>query len=141
MRAYGHRSRFEKIVRWLTPARHLTNTSSWTPLADLSGIITPPSLHYERHHAGVPDIDPSRHELLIHGCVKRALVFTLDNIKRFPSISRVCFIECSGNGYREWTGPGGDTVQQTHGLTSCSEWGGVPLRLLLEETGVEDAAS
>ena len=141
VRAYGQRSRFEKIVRWITPARYPTSTASSTPLADLSGFITPSSLHYERHHAGVPDIDPSRHELLIHGRVESALVFTLDDIKRFPALSRVCFIECSGNGYREWTGPLGDTVQQTHGLTSCSEWGGVPLRLLLEEAGVEDAAS
>ena len=140
-RAYGHRSKFEKIKRWITPSRHPTATASWTPLADLSGIITPSALHYERHHAGIPDIDPAEHRLLIHGDVTRPLIFTIDELKLLPQTHRICFIECSGNSYREWQGPGGIDVQQTHGLTSCSDWAGVRLATVLNEVGVNGDAS
>ena len=140
-RAYGQRSKFEKIKRWITPSRYPTATASWTPLADLSGIITPSALHYERHHAGIPDIDPAAHRLLIHGNVARSLMFSIEDLKRLPQTHRICFIECSGNGYREWEGPGGDNVQQTHGLTSCSDWAGVRLATVLGEAGVGDGAS
>jgi len=133
-RAYGARSRFEKTVR--TPAS--TGTSSGAPLQDLNGIITPSSLHFERHHSGVPDIDPSRHRLMIHGMVDRPLVLTMDELKRFPSVSRIYVMECSGNGFRN---KGARTVQDAHGLVSCSEWTGVPLSLLLRETGVQSGAS
>src|SRR5579863_5458513 len=78
-RPYGDRSRFEKIVR--TPS--VQGTSSGTPLQDLAGVITPSSLHFERHHSGVPDIDPRRHRLMIHGMVERSLVFTVDEVRRF----------------------------------------------------------
>ena len=76
-REYGQRSRFEKIKRFITPGRLPTDTASWTPLGDLHGIITPSALHYERHHAGVPDMDPENHELLIHGLVDQPLIFTM----------------------------------------------------------------
>src|SRR5215472_15631813 len=95
-RAYGQRSRFEKTVRTPSPQ----GTSSGTPLQDSTGIITPSSLHFERHHSGVPDIDPRRHRLLIHGMVDRPLLLTMDELKRFPSVSRIYFMECSGNGFR-----------------------------------------
>ncbi|MEQ8234540.1 MAG: sulfite dehydrogenase [Gammaproteobacteria bacterium] len=139
-RPYGERSRFEKLVRWITPARYPTSTASWTPLAGLDGVVTPSALHYERHHGGVPDIDPHAHRLLVHGLVTRPLEFTLEALRRFPQVVRLCFLECSGNGYREWTGPGGADVQQTHGLTSCSEWTGVRLADVLAECGVGPAA-
>jgi len=138
---YGARSRFETIKRWITPARYPTSTASWTPLAELEGVITPSALHYERHHGGVPDIDPQAHRLLVHGLVARPLEFTLDDLRRFPLVQRVCFLECSGNGYREWTGPGGVDVQQTHGLTSCSEWAGARLGDVLRECGIEPGAA
>ena len=133
---YGQRARFETTQRWLTPARYLSSTASWSPLGDQLGVITPSALHYERHHAGVPNIDPATHSLLIHGLVQRPLEFTLDDVMRFPVAERVCFLECSGNSYREWRGPGGADVQQTHGLTSCSSWSGVLLRDLLAECGL-----
>lgn len=134
--AYGQRARYEHAQRWLTPARYLASTASWSPLGEQLGMLTPSALHYERHHAGVPDIDPASHRLLLHGLVQRPLEFTLEDLRRFPRVERLCFLECSGNSYREWRGPGGVDVQQTHGLTSCSAWSGVPLSAVLAECGV-----
>ena len=131
VRSYGEPSRFEKV------ARKTQGSSSSTPLQDLTGIITPSSLHFERHHAGVPDIDPRRHRLLIHGMVDRPLVLSMDELKRFPSVSRIYVMECSGNGFRR---KGAPTVQDAHGLVSCSEWTGVSLALLLREVGVKQGA-
>ena len=133
-RSYGERSRFEKTVR--SPSSQ--GTSSGAPLQDLNGIITPSALHFERHHSGVPDIDPSRHRLMIHGLVDRPLVLTMDELKRFPSVSRIHVMECSGNGFRN---KGAKTAQEAHGLVSCSEWTGVPLAVLLREAGVQSGAS
>ena len=141
VRPYGQRSRFETAVRQQFATK--TNESSWTftPLADSRGIITPSALHFERHHAGVPDIDPGKHHLMIHGMVDRPLMLTMDDVRRLPSVSRVYFIECSGNGLTEWAKPTAKGVQGTHGLTSCSEWTGVMLSLLLKEAGVQKGAS
>ncbi len=134
--AYGQRSTFEKAVRiprsWW---------ASLTPLQDSHGILTPSALHFERHHNGVPTIHPEHHRLLIHGMVDQPWTFTLDDLKRFPSISRLTFIECSGNSAPEWRGPVGQTAQQTHGLTSTSEWTGVALKTVLREIGVHPDAS
>lgn len=138
---YGARSPFEKAVRVMRETRTPQEASSLTPLQHTYGIITPSSLHFERHHAGVPRIDPAGHRLLIHGRVDRPLVFTVAEIKRFPSISRVYFVECSGNSSSEWQQAAAPDVQRAHGLTSCSEWTGVPLRLLLEEAGVQPGGS
>jgi len=136
---YGARSHFEKTERFLrnAVAPPPEATSSRTPLHDTYGIITPSSLHFERHHAGVPDLDPATHTLTIHGLVDRPLVFTVDELKRLPSVSRIHFLECSGNSASEWKGGGEPTVQRAHGLTSCSEWTGVPLSTLLRECGVQ----
>jgi len=109
--------------------------SSLTPLADLHGAITPNGLVYERHHAGVPDIDPDQHRLVIHGLVREAKLFTMDDLLRLPSESRVHFLECSGNTASEWKGPSGLPVQLTHGLLSCCEWTGVRLSTLIEAAG------
>ncbi|HWT38309.1 MAG TPA: sulfite dehydrogenase [Paraburkholderia sp.] len=109
--------------------------SSLTPLADLHGTITPNGLVYERHHAGVPDIDPDRHRLVVHGLVREPMLFTMDDLLRLPSESRIHFLECSGNTASEWKGPSGLHVQITHGLLSCCEWTGVRLSTLLEATG------
>jgi len=134
--AYGHRSAFEQAVR--VPRSWW---ASLTPLQDLHGILTPSALHFERHHNGAPVIDPARHRLIIHGMVERPWAFTLDDLKRFPAISRLAFIECSGNSAIEWQAPTGQTVQQTHGLTSTSEWTGVALKTVLREVGVQPEAS
>lgn len=132
--SYGRRSAFEHGERLAKPNR------SRTPLQLLHGIVTPSALHFERHHNGIPLINPARHRLLIHGLVERPLVFTVDDIKRFPSVSRLAFIECSGNSGSEWKEPGKNTVQDIHGLTSTSEWTGVPLAVLLREVGMKPEA-
>lgn len=132
---YGERSQFEQATRVAGGPRSLT------PLQDLHGIVTPSALHFERHHNGVPLIDPARHRLLIHGLVERPMIFTMDELKRLPSVSRLAFIECSGNSAGEWRGPGGRTVQETHGLMSTSEWTGVALATVLREVGVKPDAA
>jgi len=113
---------------------------SLTPLQDLHGIITPNGLHYERHHAGVPAIDPALHRLVIHGLVARPMIFTMAEIMRFPQVSRLHFLECSGN-TQNWAKPSPtQTVQDTHGLLSCCERTGVALKTVLEAVGVKSSA-
>lgn len=137
---YGERSPFDTAARALPDTRTPENAASRTPLQDSCGILTPSSLHYERHHAGVPRIDPAQHRLLIHGMVDRPLIFTMDDIRRLPSISRIHFLECSGNSSSEWGEKPGRTAAQSHGLASCSEWTGVPLAVLLAEVGAQKNA-
>ena len=138
--SYGLRSQFETEVR----TRFATKTpeSSWTftPLEKGCGVITPSGLHFERSHGGTATIDPTKHSLYVHGMVKQAKRFSMKDIRRFPSISRTMFLECSGNGLTEWSKPTLKTVQGTHGLTSTSEWTGVPLSILLNEVGVRPGA-
>ncbi len=139
---YGVPSACEKGVvrRTRGVAKFLTASSSGTPLQDLHGIITPNGLHYERHHADVPTIDPDTHRLLIHGLVDRPLIFTIDDILRFPSVSRIHFLECSGNTPEFRDAKPGWTPQDTHGLLSCCEWTGVLLSTLLDEVDVGASA-
>ena len=133
-RALGQRAPSEKPLRQPRGA-----TSSGTPHQDLYGTITPADLHFERHHGGVPDIDPKTYSLLIHGMVERPMVFTLADLKRFPAVSRVHFLECSGN-FGGRTGSAELTPQQVAGLTSTSEWTGVALATLFREVGVRPQA-
>jgi len=120
------------------PKRLPSAISSRTPLQDLHGTITPADLHFERHHSGVPVIDPQRYELVVHGMVDRPTTFTLDDLKRFPAASRICFLECSGNFGRQ----SGErtTAQELCGLTSQSEWTGVRLATLFREVGARPQA-
>jgi hypothetical protein len=137
----GQRSPFEKPARLSFGGRR---SASQTPLQDLEGIITPADLHFERHHGGVPTIDPSTYSLLIHGMVERPLVFTLDDLKRFPGRSVIRFLECSGNGsrgHRPDPKSAETTPQLLDGLTSTSEWTGVPLATLLREVGASPKAT
>jgi sulfane dehydrogenase subunit SoxC len=108
-----------------------------TPLQHQPGIITPNGLIFERHHAGTPDIDPKTHRLAVHGMVKQPLQFTMDDLVRYPSVSRFHFHECSGNGLTDWLKPASSTVQQTHGLLSGVLWTGVPASTLMEEAGID----
>jgi sulfane dehydrogenase subunit SoxC len=120
------------------------SSSSQSPLQDLMGIVTPSDLHFERHHAGIPEIAKGSHELLVHGMVDRPMVFTMADIERFPRVSRLYFIECSGNGgaaYSRDAMPTEITVQALDGLFSTSEWTGVPLATVLREVGVRRGAS
>jgi sulfane dehydrogenase subunit SoxC len=115
---------------------------SRTPLQDCCGIVTPADLHFERHHAGVPAIDPQRYKLLIHGMVERPTVFDLEALRRFPSVSRLCFLECSGNGSAGYANSRPDlSPQLVDGLTSTSEWTGVLLATLFREVGVKPEAT
>jgi sulfane dehydrogenase subunit SoxC len=100
-------------------------------------MITPSSLHFERHHGGVPRIDPARHELVIHGLVDRPLAFGMDELKRLPSVSRIYFLECSGNSGTGWRPVRQPSAQAAHGMTSCSNWTGVPLAVLFREAGIK----
>ena len=140
---YGARARFENASRFFNQNTKvpLEEAASRTPLHETYGILTPSSLHFERHHAGVPELDPTQHTLTIHGLVDRPLVFTVAELKQLPSISRIYFLECSGNSSSEWRGSGEASVQRAHGLTSCSEWTGVSLALLLKECGLQPAGS
>jgi sulfane dehydrogenase subunit SoxC len=114
---------------------------SFTPLHKLHGRITPAGLHFERHHAGVPAVDPERHRLVIHGLVREPLSFGVNDLLRYPLVSRLHFLECSGNSLvNALPDPQQLPCGVIHGLVSCSEWTGVPLRLLLEEAGVSPVA-
>ena len=141
---YGTPSRYEaNVQRRQSPG--LTQTAqasvSFAPLQSLFGIVTPSGLHFERHHQGWWDVDPSKHRLMINAAeptlLKRPMVFTMDEIMRMPSASRFHFIECGANSGMEWGNVAVPTVQYTHGMLSCSEFTGVPLRLLLDQCGVD----
>lgn len=140
MSPYGHRSQYEShVLRRVSAMPGTTgNGVSRTPLESLEGIITPNALHYERHHSGVPGIDPSRHRLLVHGLVDRPLLFGIDALLRYPRESRIHFLECSGNsGANNAPKPPQQTAGGLHGLVSCSDWTGIPLSVLLDEAGVQ----
>ncbi|HEV8437694.1 MAG TPA: sulfite dehydrogenase [Methylomirabilota bacterium] len=142
VRPYGDRSHFEDMSRESSPFSKTDEVGGTrTPLGETLGIITPSALHFEVHRSGVPDIDPRRHRLMIHGMVDRPVTLTVEEIRRLPSTSRILFLECGGNTFTEWVAPSGKTVQATHGATSCSEWTGVPLSLLLREVGVQKGAA
>ncbi|THF25780.1 sulfite dehydrogenase [Pseudomonas atacamensis] len=137
---YGLPSKFETgAVRQMYPGlKEPMSAYSTSPLQELDGIITPNGLFYERHHAGVPDIDPAQHRLVVHGLTETSLLFTVDEIRQFPSVSRIHFIECSGN--PSFLPPWGKTAAEVSGLVSCAEWTGVSLRTLLEEAGLKPEA-
>ena len=137
---YGAPSPFEKNLIKNIPKNlpQYISASGRTPIGDLDGIITPNGLFYERHHGGVPTIDPEQHRLMLHGLVDRPMVFTMEDIRRFPSQSRIHFLECSGNPV--YTKPYGKTASDLVGLLSCAEWTGVSLKLVLEEAGLRPEA-
>jgi sulfane dehydrogenase subunit SoxC len=139
---YGQPASFEHdVIRRVARAPAMPGSgSAMTPLADLYGSITPNGLVYERHHAGVPAIDPDQHRLVVHGLVREPRIYTVDDVMRFPSESHIYFLECSGNTGSEWKGPSGLPVQFTHGLLSCCEWTGVRLSTLLDESGISPSA-
>jgi sulfane dehydrogenase subunit SoxC len=141
---YGVPSQYEaNVQRRQSPGLTQTNEASvsFAPLQSLFGIVTPGGLHFERHHQGYWDVDPRQHRLMLNastaGLMKTPLVFTLDELMRLPSVSRFHFLECGANTGMEWGNVAVPTVQYTHGMLSCSEFTGVPLRLLLERAGVD----
>ena len=140
VRPYGKPSKFEKdVVRrdveWLTASRE--SSVSFTPLHELEGIITPNGLCFERHHGGIAEVDPADHRLMIHGLVERPLILTLEELKRYPRVNRIHFMECAANSGMEWRGAQLNGCQFTHGMIHCVQYTGVSLRTLLEEAGVK----
>ncbi len=142
---YGLPSKFEAHVkrRRSDVLVNKQNFSDWsmTPVHQQLGTITPNGLIYERHHNGVPEIDPQKHQLVIHGMVKQPLVFSMSDLMKYPSVSRFYFMECSGNGLTDWLKAASKTVQQTHGLLSCAQWTGIPVSTLLQEAGIQPGAT
>lgn len=139
-RPYGYPSEFENTVirrnvEWLTADP--VSSVNFTPLHSLDGIITPNGLCFERHHAGIAEVDPARHRLMINGLVDKPLVFTLEDLYRFPRTNRIFFLECAANSGMEWRGAQLNGCQFTHGMVHCVMYTGVPLKLLLEEAGVK----
>jgi sulfane dehydrogenase subunit SoxC len=141
---YGKPSKFEaNVQRRQSPGLTQTQQSSvsFAPLQSLFGIVTPSGLHFERHHQGWWDVDPSQHRLMINGSddgmVKTPKVFTLDELMRLPPVSRFHFIECGANTGMEWGNVAVPTCQYSHGMLSCSEFTGVPLKTLLDMAGVD----
>ena len=141
---YGTPAQHESAVARSPMSSPLSTTigASTTPLESLQGRMTPNGLHFERHHSGVPNIDPAQHELKIHGAVRRPLKFSVDSLLRYPMTSKFYFLECSGNGFLNLLdNPLDASCGTLNGLVSCSEWTGVRLSLLLEEAGIDADAS
>jgi sulfane dehydrogenase subunit SoxC len=145
MRGYGTPSPAETVGRVAIASQPGTTGSgaSRTPLAALEGTITPSGLHFERHHSGVPTIDPVAHRLHIHGLVEKPLAFSLEALERYPLVTQLRFLECSGNSAVNLAAPEAPDldVATLHGLVSQSEWVGVPLSVLLEEAGLKPGAA
>lgn len=140
---YGHPSKHEsdvvrRTVDWLTADS--ISSISMTPLHEMKGIITPSGLVFERYHAGVPEVNPDDHRIIINGMVDRPLILTMDQLMSFPSESVINFLECPANGGMEWRGTQMEALQFTHGMLSCCEWTGVKLSTLLDEVGIQKGA-
>ncbi|MEQ9326371.1 MAG: sulfite dehydrogenase [Rhodospirillales bacterium] len=142
-RPYGTPSPFEAHVKrrnvdWLTASPE--SSVNFTPLHELDGFVTPNGLCFERHHAGIAEIDPAKHRLMINGLVDRELVFTMEDLKRFPRVNRFYFLECAANSGMEWRGAQLNGCQFTHGMIHCVQYSGVMLKTLLEEAGLKTNA-
>ena len=140
---YGNPSPQEKeTIRWISANPSAPgNGISWTPLHRLEGIITPSGLHFERHHNGVPKIRAEEHFLYIHGLCKNPIRLGINDLLRYPMVSRILFVECGGNSNAGWhEEPIQTPAGYFHGLASCSEWTGIPLSTVLEEAGISPEA-
>ena len=122
----------ELHVRRTQTPHHLLNSTS----------VTPNGLHFVISHSGDPDIDADRHRLVIHGLVRRPLVFTLDALMRYPMVSRMALIECSRQRRASWPAKIqiDVNVQHSTGLVSCAEWTGVMLSRFFDEAGIDPKA-
>ena len=139
-KGYGMPSKYEvNLQRRESPGLASVRQASvaFTPLQGMFGIITASGLHFERHHSGSVDIDPSRHRLMLNGLVRQPKVYTMDDLLRMPSVSRIHFIECGANSAMEWGNVAVPTVQYTHGMLSGNEYTGVLLSTLLEDCGID----
>jgi sulfane dehydrogenase subunit SoxC len=142
---YGLPSKYEhNIVRrtsaLMSSAGDMHAAVSMSPIHEVKGIITPNGLHFTRTHNGVAQIDPNKYRLMIHGLVDKPIVLTLDQLKKYPSESRILFLECPSNGAGEWKGPQFNSLQFVKGMMSGSEWTGVRLKTILDELGLKPTA-
>jgi len=140
---YGKPSEYEKnVIRrsvpWLTASPE--SSINFTPLHELDGIITPNGLCFERHHAGIAEVDPAEHRLMINGLVDKPLVFTMEDLKRFPRTNKIYFLECAANSGMEWRGAQLNGCQFTHGMIHCVNYTGVLLKDILAEAGLKTNA-
>ena len=136
-------SKFEKnVVRTLSNPNHeFRNSHARTPHHLIHGTVTPNSLHFSINHSGLPDIDPAKHKLVVHGMVRQPLEFSLESLSRYPLVTRMAFVECGGNSAPMFSNePVQATAQALHGLVSNAEWTGVPLSVLLDEAGIDPTA-
>ncbi|HQR74582.1 MAG TPA: sulfite dehydrogenase [Sulfurovum sp.] len=141
---YGMPSPYEhNVTRRITPILASGNTRASiavTPIQDLSGIIVPNGLFFNRNHGGTPTINPNEHRLMIHGLVEKPIVLTMEQLKRYPSVSRIHFLECPANGGPEWRGPQFNSIQFAKGFMSCAEWTGVYLKDIIKDLGLKPEA-
>ena len=142
-RPYGTPSQYEadvvrRDVSWLTA--DAKSSVNFTPLHELDGIITPNGLCFERHHAGIAEINPVDHRLMINGLVDTPLVFTLEDLRRFPRVNRAYFLECAANSGMEWRGAQLNGCQFTHGMVHNVMYTGVQLSTILREAGLKSTA-
>ena len=124
-------------VEWLTA--DTVSSINFTPIHALDGTITPQGCAFERHHSGAIDLKKSDYRLMINGLVDTPLVFTYEDLERFPRENNVYFCECAANTGMEWAGAQLNGAQFTHGMIHNMEYTGVPLRLLLQEAGYDTA--
>jgi sulfane dehydrogenase subunit SoxC len=124
-------------VEWLTA--DTVSSINFTPIHALDGTITPQGCAFERHHSGAIDLKKSDYRLMINGLVDTPLVFTYEDLERFPRENHVYFCECAANTGMEWAGAQLNGAQFTHGMIHNMEYTGVPLRLLLQEAGYDTA--
>jgi len=141
---YGTPSPYEhNVTRRLTPilaSGNMQASIAVTPIQDSCGIITPNGLFFNRCHGGTPTIDPNQHRLMIHGLVEKPIVLTMDELKKYPNVTRIHFIECPANGGPEWRGPQFNSIQFAKGFMSCAEWTGVYIKDILKELGLKKEA-
>ncbi len=141
---YGQPSPYEhNVIRRTTDilsSGNMQASIAVTPIQDSCGIITPNGLFFNRCHGGTPTIDPNQHRLMIHGLVEKPIVLTMDEIKKYPNVSRVHFIECPANGGPEWRGPQFNSIQFAKGFMSCAEWTGVYIKDILRDLGLKKEA-
>jgi len=142
--AYGIPSPYEhnnvRRVHDLLSSGDRYATVSMTPHHLQEGIITPNGLFFNRSHGGTAHVDPEKFRLMLHGLLEKPLVLTLKQLKRYPSISRIYFIECPANGSTGWRGPQFNNLQFVKGMTSCAEWTGVRLKTVLDDLGLSPNA-
>lgn len=141
---YGQPSPYESnVIRRTTPILSSGNyraSIAVTPIQDLSGILTPNGLFFNRHHGGTPTINPNEHRLMIHGLVEKPIVLTMEQLKRYPNVSRIHFLECPANGGPEWRGPQFNSIQFAKGFMSCAEWTGVYIKDIIKDLGLKPEA-